>query len=229
MMIKKLLILSLSVFSGLIFANQGDQLQQMQKTLQGNAAQQYQSSVQGIYNAQSINAQSYQTVVQTLSQASTNQVQQSVTQNANESKEASGVLVFVSLGMPEPVLRQILMQANQLGVPVVVRGVLNNNFKDSAKVLFSILHPQNQPAIKGGLTIDPKWFKEFGITQVPAVVAVSDAAPCYQDNCPTPAFDVVYGNIPIPEALKKIVSQGNAAQSVAERYLSKLGGAANAY
>ena len=226
-MIRKTLTLILISCAASAFANQGDQLQAMQKDVQGNAAQ-YQTSVQGLYNKQVVNAQAYQEVLQTLNQSSTSQVQ-AATQNSKDAKQASGIVVFVSLGMPQPVLRQILTQANQLGVPVVVRGVLNNNFKDSAKVLFEILHPQNQPALKGGLTIDPKWFKEFGITEVPAVVAISDAAPCFQDNCPTPPFDVVYGNISIPEALKKIVAQGNAAPAVAQRYLAKLGSGANAY
>lgn len=221
----KILIPILFAIGIIAHANQSDQLQQLQTNLQANAGQ-YQSSIQSINNQQLLKANAYQEVVQTLNQQA---MSKSTGQNQQESNQASGVLVFVSLGMPQDVLRQIIIQANQLGIPVVVRGVLNNNFKESAKVLFGILHPQNQSPIKGGITVDPKWFKEFGITQVPAVVAVGNAAPCYQDNCPTPPFDIIYGNIPIPEALKKIAQQGDVAQNVAQSYLSKLGGGANAY
>lgn len=217
------------------FANEGDDLTTLQTDMITHASQQYGGAVKGIAAGQAGEANQYQEVVQALNQ----QVSAPVlagTQNGREAptesgdgKSAQGVMVFVSLGMPPEVLRQILMEAHQLNIPVVVRGVLHNNFKESAQVLFGILHPANEPPIEGGVEIDPKWFKEFNITEVPAVVAIGSAPPCFGPSCKIPPYDIVYGNIPIPKALTMIVEEGDAAPDVARRCLTHLGENSNAY
>ena len=223
--------------AGTVCANEGDDLATVQTDMMVQASQQYGGAVKGIAAGQVGEANQYQEVVQALNQ----QVSAPVlagTQNGREvstgsgdgdGKSAQGVMVFVSLGMPPEVLRQILMEAHQLKIPVVVRGVLHNNFKASAQVLFGILHPANEPPIEGGVELDPLWFKEFNITEVPAVVAIGSAAPCFGSSCKTPPYDIVYGNIPIAKALKMIVDEGDAAPDVARQCLAQLGENADAY
>ncbi len=208
-------LLMLSLMAGNALANQGDQLTALQNQLEEKSSV-YAPSIQAAYQNQLNQVNGYQTVMTALNNNATNQL--SNVGQSQQDKAAHGVMVFVSLGMPADTLRDIFRQAHQLGIPVVVRGALDNNFQESAKVLFNVLHPQNQPVIPGGLTIDPLWFRSLGITQVPAVVAISPNNTCTSDKC-TPDFDVVYGNISIPAALKKIAEQGDAAPEVAKRLL----------
>lgn len=127
------------------------------------------------------------------------------------SQTGSSVTVFVSLGMPTLVLRQIIEEAHALQIPVIVRGVLNNDFKQSAKALYAVLHPQNEPVIPGGVSIDPPLFRQYGITQVPAVVVTGEDG-----------FDVVYGNIPLGRAFQIIADHQGVGASVATSELSKI-------
>lgn len=219
---------------GTASANEGDDLATLQTDMIAKASQQYGATVKNISAGQGSDANQYQEVVQALNQQVSAPVLAGASSDSEatpeeDGKSAKGVIVFVSLGMPPEVLRQIFMEAHQLQIPVVVRGVLHNNFKESAQVLFSLLHPANQPPIEGGVEIDPLWFKEFDITQVPAVVAIGAASSCFGPSCKTPPYDIVYGNIPIPKALKMIADEGGAASPVARQCLAQLGGNADAY
>lgn len=139
----------------------------------------------------------------------------------SQSDSGNGVIVFVSLGMPVLSLREIITDANRLHVPVVVRGVLNNDFKASAKVLYDVLHPPGQDPIPGGVEIDPVWFEGYGIEQVPAVVAAPSGVTCTDKSPCTPdQFDVVYGNVPIEEALSHIVDNGGVGKTEAAAVLA---------
>ncbi|MFA0630974.1 TrbC family F-type conjugative pilus assembly protein, partial [Vibrio sp. 10N.222.49.A3] len=46
----------------------------------------------------------------------------------NPDQAPKGVMVFVSLTMPKTALKQLLMQSEHLGVPLVIRGVLPEGF-----------------------------------------------------------------------------------------------------
>src|ERR1700677_2751194 len=94
------------------------------------------------------------------------------------SSSSSSIIVFVSLGMPALSLREIMTTAYALHIPVVATGVLNNSFKQSAKVLYGVLHPHGLPPLQGVLESDPVWFYGFDLAQVPAVVVVPPNVSC---------------------------------------------------
>lgn len=144
------------------------------------------------------------------------------TGSASKAEAGNGIIVFVSLGMPVLSLRQIITTANQLHIPVVVRGFLDNQPKESAKALYDVLHPQGLAPIQGGLEIDPVWFEGYGITQVPAVVVAPAGVSCTDKTpCSANQFDVVYGNIPIEEALSLIAKNGSVGSAVAAAALKE--------
>jgi conjugal transfer pilus assembly protein TrbC len=139
-------------------------------------------------------------------------------------KVAQGAIEFVSLDMPVASLRQILSDASAYNIPVVIRGLLQNNWKYTTAAITNILQPPGGTSIPGSFEIDPLWFRTFGITQVPALVVVAPGSTCApQDKACVPAFDVVYGNVPVSRALSLIAQNGSVGQATASQYL-KMGG-----
>ncbi len=162
----------------------------------------------------------------------------------------NSVYLFVSLGMPDDVLSQYLVQAEQYHIPIVIRGLYTakndtktdkaiGSFNDTAnRVLFLLKKEKMNSKIKnsmGGVSINPLLFRTFNIRVVPALV-VTDQAMCIQENhqktqgvqCASNDFDVVYGNIPIQKQLKiveeKSISKqrSNLARNLLNQFQSKV-------
>lgn len=129
----------------------------------------------------------------------------------NENNKKSAML-FVSLGMPKLALRQYLIQSKKLGIPLIIRGLLQNSYPVTAKRIYQILHPKNifQKPISGGFEIDPVYFRKFHVLVVPALVVTSG-----KKN------SIVYGNIPILKLLTLIASnsKNTVIQKAAKSYL----------
>ena len=125
-------------------------------------------------------------------------------------KKPPKAIVFVSLGMPDLSLKQIIQDANYYQIPVVIRGLYKNSFRKTFERIFDLAKGKN----KGGILIDPKLFAEYDIKSVPAFV-VSNSGSDYaaeKHKC-----DVVYGNIPLKKALSIIAERGNEARGDAAR------------
>ena len=105
------------------------------------------------------------------------------------------VHVFVSFSMPELLLTQTLREAEQLNLPVYLKGLHHNSMKETAKKIME--YSKVVPGLN--LQIDPTLFEKYGINQVPAVVS---------DN--GESFDVIYGNLKLKEALSRIISLGDS-------------------
>lgn len=104
------------------------------------------------------------------------------------------ILIFVSFSMPEQSLRQWLNDAHKIGASVVIRGLKNNSFKETAIMMSKLLADDKA----GGVDLNPVAFQEFKITQVPAVVVMDENSHDY---------DVVYGNVSLDYALKTIAKR----------------------
>lgn len=98
------------------------------------------------------------------------------------------IIIFVSFSMPKESVKGWITQAQKISAAVYIRGLVNNSFKDTTKIISGLVQDQS-----GGLLIDPTVFKKYSITQVPAVVVVNDAS-----------FDVIYGDVTLDYALEKI-------------------------
>ena len=116
-------------------------------------------------------------------------------------------IVFISLAMPELSIKQIIQDAERYEIPVVIRGLYRNSFKETASKIFDLIKESNQ----GGILINPRWFKQYEIKAVPAVVVSQEDR-----------FDVVYGNIHLKKALEIIAERGDLA-AVAKKVLEKKG------
>lgn len=127
-------------------------------------------------------------------------------QTHKEAKAIPQAIIFVSFSMPSLSLKQAIQDAERYQIPVVMRGLYKNSFRQTLEKLFDLIKEDN----KGGISINPAWFKKYNINTVPALVVNNNA----QD------FNVVYGNIPLKTALTIIVNKGSAA-AIAKDILSR--------
>ncbi|WP_139686151.1 type-F conjugative transfer system pilin assembly protein TrbC [Vibrio tasmaniensis] len=131
----------------------------------------------------------------------------------NPDQAPKGVMVFVSLTMPTTALKQLLMQSEHLGVPLVIRGVLPQGFPATAKRIESLIRSPNKAPIQSGFSISPDWFKQFDIQRVPAFVSVKQDRCLPKQPCNATDYDILYGNISLYQALDYLAT-GDAQQNV---------------
>ena len=99
------------------------------------------------------------------------------------------IIIFVSFSMPDESLKGWLREANIISAPVIVRGFINNSFKDTINKI-GILTTDNH----GGVQIDPLLFERFHVDKVPAVIVVKDPD-CMPGMSCTLDYAVVYGDV----------------------------------
>jgi conjugal transfer pilus assembly protein TrbC len=150
------------------------------------------------------------------------------------------LLVFISASVPRESLRRLAQQAARVGAPLVLRGVVDDDFPATAEFMRDILgEPENDdrpPATsskeihrqrKPRALIDPTLFARFDVRQVPAVALVPDGA-CVAGirACPdaTPAHVHVAGDVTLDYALDHIARTHPESSSVANALLARLGG-----
>ena len=137
----------------------------------------------------------------------------------SEDQHVTGpVVVFVSFSMPPESLKLWLQQAHKAGVKVVMRGLVNNSFKQTAAAVAALVKKD-----AAGLQIDPTLFKRFAITKVPAVI-VTDQSVCPSTVSCLPNFDVIYGNVSLDYVLEKLANADTARSPLARAKLQKIRG-----
>ncbi len=128
----------------------------------------------------------------------------------------SNVLVFVSFSMPKESVKGWMREAEKIHAPVVIRGLVNNSFKATMQKMTELARDNH-----GGVQLDPTLFKLFNIKQVPAVV-VTNYTPCLANRTCVNTYDVVYGDVHLDYALKKIADQNDEVSSIAQTALATL-------
>lgn len=132
--------------------------------------------------------------------------QQRRQQNPDAQPDAqSDALYLVSFSVPEDGLKLMIPEAAGFGIPSVINGLIDNDFRKTAATVFR-LTKENE---NSGVQIDPTVFTRFGIRQVPALVVR-----CGEQ------YDVVYGNLRIERGLEIIARDGECADT-AQRLLKK--------
>ena len=131
------------------------------------------------------------------------------------------VLIFTSLSVPSVSWRQWAREAAKMGVPLVLRGVSEDGLPATAKEIGKRLG-----GAEAGVAIDPRLFRLFGVTRVPAVVVVPGGVPpCRSRGCaedPAPPHDLVTGNIGLAAALQAVADEGAVGRDAAESHLGRL-------
>lgn len=114
----------------------------------------------------------------------------------NADRKSFPAIYFVSLGLPREGLLPMLQDATRYGIPATLRGLVNNDLRQTASAMYELSKTDN----KVGVQIDPTLFSEYHITTVPALVV----------TCPG-HFDVIRGSLPLQQALEKVAEQGDCA------------------
>lgn len=129
--------------------------------------------------------------------------------DTNKSRHSSQVIVFISFSMPDASVKQWMRQAEKIHAPVVIRGLINNSFKTTIQKMAELTKDNH-----GGVQIDPTLFRRFQINQLPAVV-VLDEGDCLPGQSCFANYDVIYGDVTLDYALKKITDQHDALSPIA--------------
>ncbi|HAU5565818.1 TPA: type-F conjugative transfer system pilin assembly protein TrbC [Serratia fonticola] len=117
------------------------------------------------------------------------------------SRLALRAVYFVSLGIPEEGLLPMLADARRFGIPATLRGLLNNDFRQTAEKMFELSKKDKQ----AGVQIDPTLYQQYGIKAVPALVVTCGGK-----------FDVLYGSLPVQQALEEVKQRGDCAGTAAQ-------------
>ena len=133
------------------------------------------------------------------------------------------ILIFTSLSVPAASWRQWARDAAAIGAPLVLRGVGEGGLRETAKRIGVRLG-----GAQAGVAIDPRLFRLFRVTRVPAVVVVPGGVPpCESRGCaedPAPAHDRIAGNIGLVAALEAVADEGDAGREAAKGHLERLTG-----
>ena len=131
------------------------------------------------------------------------------------------VLVFTSLAVPSASWQAAARDAARIGATLVLRGVMKAGLPATARGVAARLGDAD-----AGVAIDPRLFRLFGVTRVPAVAVVPGGVPpCRSRGCavdPPPPHDQVRGNLSLVAALEVIAAEGAVARTVARRQLERL-------
>lgn len=135
------------------------------------------------------------------------------------------VIIFISFSMPTQSIVSLLQDAQKIHASVVIRGLIHNEFKETFKRISSIV----TEAKGGGVELNPLVFSKFNIQKIPAFVVIPDGEICLLEKiCPDERFDVVYGDIPLFDALKEIRDHGTVSKEVLEHFILSLENAIHA-
>ena len=127
-----------------------------------------------------------------------------------------GLMVFISLSMPQATLQRLVDQAARARASVLIRGLVNGSIRDTVARVQGLIG-RRQVAVQ----IDPQAFDRFAITRVPSFVLVRDGArpaSCASGTCAPPGeFVRTAGDVSLDYALEHI-------QTTAPRFARDAGG-----
>ncbi|MCK8417600.1 type-F conjugative transfer system pilin assembly protein TrbC [Erwinia amylovora] len=118
-------------------------------------------------------------------------------QAAEENQEPK-FMYFLSFSIPNEGLLSMVNDAKKYGITPTMRGLVNNDFRETAKKSF-VLSKEDK---NFGFIIDPFLFRDYGVKAVPAMVIT-----CGEKH------DLVYGSLPVKEALEKVAREGDCSEN----------------
>lgn len=131
-------------------------------------------------------------------------------------------IAFASMAMPAPSLKAMIRDVGKAGGIVVFRGFENNSVKKFSAAMLKVVDKGQKT---DGVGIDPRLFRAFSVTAVPAYVVTStDIDICDGFSCTTalPPHDRMSGNVTAAYALESFRAGGGPGSAAARVYLERL-------
>jgi conjugal transfer pilus assembly protein TrbC len=131
-------------------------------------------------------------------------------------------IVFASLSMPPESLKPLIRDTSKAGGAVVFQGFPGNSMKAFQQGITKVIEPGQETKSLG---IDPRLFRAFNVTSVPAfVVVTSDFDLCDGLTCRTtpPPHDRMSGNITVRYVLETFATGGGPGARIAATALKQL-------
>ena len=121
---------------------------------------------------------------------------------AQKQKDQPRIMMFVSFSLPEAELKQRVADAAHYGIPVIIRGMVNGNMRQTATAVGRLV----QETKTGGVEIEPTLFRQFSVKAVPQLIVTCDGH-----------VDRLSGDLALPAALKKVAEEGDCASTARKR------------
>ena len=137
--------------------------------------------------------------------------------------DAPQFIVFASLSMPPESLKPLIRDTSKAGGAVVFQGFPGNSTKAFQQGIVRVVDQGQETKAIG---IDPRLFRAFNVTTVPAfVVVTSDFDLCDGFDCktPVPPHDRLSGNVTVRYALETFAQGGGPGAKIAANALKHLG------
>ena len=134
-----------------------------------------------------------------------------------------GLLVFVSLSMPQPTLQRLIDQAARAQASIVIRGFADGSLRTTVAQVQRLIGDR-QVAVQ----IDPQAFDRYAVTRVPAFVLVRDGArpvACAGGSCaPSESFLRTFGDVSLDYALEYMQRSAPGFGPAADIFLKRIRG-----
>lgn len=126
-----------------------------------------------------------------------NIVSESSTLTAKQKNIEPGLLVFISSSMHKENIKQLMNEACDRNITLVLRGLIDNSFKKTMQYIQQFYGEKGE--VKANIIIDPTLYKEFNVTSVPSFVLIG------QEN----KHDKLIGNVTVQYALEILSKEGD--------------------
>lgn len=134
--------------------------------------------------------------------------------------EAKYPIVLISLSMPEGQIKELIVEAYQIGAAIAVRGLIDDDFQKTLMKLKQLAGEKD-----GGVLIDPTLFRRFEATAVPTfVLPLEPLQQCTDKGCPTPRHVKATGSATFQYFLDLVARTGDDNEKTeAKAWLAKYG------
>ena len=134
-----------------------------------------------------------------------------------------GLLVFVSLSMPQPTLQRLIDQAARAQASIVLRGLADGSLRTTVAQVQRLIGDR-QVAVH----IDPQAFDRYAVTRVPSFVLARDGtqgAACASGRCaPSESYLSTSGDVSLDYALEHMQRSAPRFAPDAAVFLKRLKG-----
>ena len=134
-----------------------------------------------------------------------------------------GLLIFISLSMPQPTLQRLIDQAARAQAAIVLRGFADGSLRTTVAQVQRLIGDR-----RVAVQIDPQAFDRYAVTRVPAFVLVRDGArpvACAGGSCaPSESFLRTSGDVSLDYALEYMQRSAPGFAPAADIFLKRIRG-----